>query len=303
MIVSLCCWGPWHIEIFAKYGLPSLVAQLTSNDTIRLHTTSADVADLAAIGAGLPPNIEIVLDAKKLLSHGISGKSAQGYLFRQDFDIARKRGQVICQAWPDLVWGEGCFAHYRKLLKGGKTAIFQHFPRVLDSAPVAGVTKHRDLARIAIAHEHPIGKAQYVGSGRFPDHVEVINWRTPQGVLTRIMSVAPLIVDARVHDLNGLTQIVQDPGDGLAVVQDSDDAIGLSLAIESHEAELHQPKAFSIDQARAYLAKWGQRCSPRLASASYCLHDQDMNPGLWLDFEREASATVASIFREPALAA
>lgn len=300
MLISISCWGDWHTQAFIDHGLPSLVPQMTADDVMVLHT---DVASHERMMPYLPDACDVDYWPGKHLANGpLNGKFAQNNMFLKDFTAARRRGDVLAMLWPDVIYGKDSLAHYRKLLAGGKRVIYQHFQRVtwetVKDALRAGLS-HRDLARLAVEHEHRIMKAHHRDAPRFAEHVDSISWATPEGMLTRLLGGAPIIVDPALFDLDGKTHLVGDPGDRMAFVTDSDDAIGLSLAPGAHEPRWEGEGPFSVDLAREWQDKWGGAVSRDFASQSYRIHWDDVIPADWHEAETEAQAIVSRIFAAP----
>lgn len=307
MLISISCWGDWHTKVFIEHGLPSLVPQMEPHDTLLLHT---DMASHERLMPHLPDACDVdYWPGRHLAKAQTSGKLIQASMWLKDFQAAQKRREIVALLWPDVVYGSGTLAHWRALLSKSKLAIFQHFPRVVweTAEPVLkAATSHRDLARLAIRHEHPIMKAHYFGAPRFPDHAELVTWRTPAGIMTRLMGAAPVVADPMLFDLDGRTLLVQAPGNCMAVVQDSDDAIGLSLAPGDYSPDWAGEGPFTIERAREWQSAWGAPCNQRLAATSYRIHDGDATSGDWYDTEMDADAIMDGVFDRsdvPAIAA
>lgn len=305
MLISISCWGDWHTQVFIDHVLPSLAPQMTAGDTLVLHTDTASherlmphLPDACDVDYWPGRNLEVDPNAR--------GKAIQNAMWLKDFRTAQKRGDVLAMLWPDVVHGLGTLAHYRALLAAGKRVIYQHFPRVAWESfndLILDLRTHRDLAAQALAHEHPIMAAHYVSAPRFAAHVDAVIWRTPGGTITRLLGAGPVVVDPAAFDLDGKTHLVQDPGDKLAFITDSDDAIGLSLAPLGHEPQWTGDGPFSIDAAQEWQAKWGGPGFKALAAQSYRVHAGDIVAADWDGAEAEAQAIVGAIFRPMAVAA
>lgn len=296
MILSLSCWGPWHLEMFQRFGAPSLRANLRPYDALVIHTRAIN---RAAICKAVPEAV-VVADVDHMLDRALhSPERAMTVAWESDLQIAKRLEKCIGLLWPDVIWSAGIFDHYRALLARGSAVIFQHCPRIIADTAAADLetaTTNRDLARIAIDHEHPLAQALHHDSGNYPEHSEAIHWRVPGGIMTRIMGQHPVIVDPARIVLND--RMMVESGEGVhepGWVGDSDDAIALSLVPADRKCS---PGLGWPDRAK--LKEWQEHYpsppSAPLSRASFRLHDRDVDDEIWRDVDDQADALIDGVF-------
>lgn len=295
-------WGEWHVDAFLRYGLPSLLApgNLDAIDyTLAIHTSPRDAGRLMPALRGLKREIYTPIYTKPIENLAVSA-GIQQMMHRFDRRHARKSGAVWACVPPDVVWGEGTFARYRAMLETGKTAVFHHMPRVeieTAAAAIGGDFSRRNLARVALDHEHPLGRMHRADNPAFPPHCELAIWPAGGGLLSRMMSSEIKLADPVRVPINEAAQAAQPLGLGMGVIQDADEAMALSLAPVYKDRDWARDGApLSAQMARDFLAKYPSPATRELARYSYRLHAGNVSPAAWVAAERQADTLMATIF-------
>lgn len=298
MLISLSCWGAWHVDMFRRLGAPSLLPQLLQRDRLVIHTLPADAPALAAIA----PAAEIRADIEPLLDEWrLSPKGAQMAAWRADVDRARAAGELVALAWPDVLWGGTVLAAWRRLVGEGCSAIFQQLPRVdADAAAnLLGVGRtNRELAALALNFEHHLSWAYRADGDRHPEHAELVNWRAPVGLLARMLAASPVLFDPLRHKLGPLMLLDAPVGCGFGWIGDSDDAIALSLAPAGKDLRWlpRASRPLDINRLRAFQAAYPSPTNRELAVRSYRLHAGPASAAAWAPLEQAADRLVTQLF-------
>jgi hypothetical protein len=293
-------WGDWHISQFIKHGLPSLKApgNLDAIDyVIAVHTTPRDIGKLMPALRGVKTEFYTSIP-DKLPAHLSSAVDVQQAIHRGERGLAERTGAMWACLPPDVVWGEHSWALYRKFFEAGKWAIFQHMPRATDDAGAAFYDySKRHLARVALDFEHPLGRMYRADNPTFPKHAELIIWPAPHGLLTRLLASEIKVCDPSKVAVNRMAQSARTLGDRAAVIQDSDEAIAISLAsVHKDEDWTRDGVPLSAQVVRSFLGDYPSPATRDLARYSYRLHADEADPASWLAAERRADNLMASIF-------
>lgn len=298
---TLTLWGDWHISQLEKHGLPSLKApgNLDAIDYhISVNTRPADRERVTAALQGL--NFDIKTPLRDDI--GSDQGTANDTVFTRNVED-RMAAIAAGEAWgllsPDMVWGEGTWAHHRYVLESGKWAIFRPLLRV--DASMAGTIadfSKRNLARIALECEHSVAKTYYRADGeKFSNHAEMIIWPAPGGLINRtITAEVPVCIPSRVplHG-GGLAAIPLE--NEMHVVADSDEAIALAMAQPDKDMSwLANDDPISVEKVRGFLRAYDSPASRFVAWRSYWLHADDVVHGEWLEPERRLNEFIRKVF-------
>lgn len=298
--LTLAVWGDWHINQFIKYGLPSLKApgNLDAIDAvISVHTKPKDAGKLMLALRGT--KAEFYTSIPDRLPEGLADAvGAQQTIHHGERALAKRTGAKWACLPPDVVWGEGTWRRYRELFEADKFAIFHHMPRATDTAGVAFYDyAKRHLARVALDFEHPLGRMYRADNPAFPPHSELIIWGCPQGLLTRLLAAEIKVCDPAKVVVNGAAQSALNLGIHAAVIQDSDEAIAISLApVHKDEDWARDGVPLSAQIVRSFLGDYPSPAIRELARYSYRLHADEAEPASWAAAERRADTLMASIF-------
>ncbi len=274
LLISTTLWGPWHQDVFARYRGGLLWNMRDVECKLLLHTRRSE-AD--RVMRGLPPWSEIWPDVPEGAPSELGwAADAQSSRWRADLARAKAEGANIAFLPPDIAWGPGVLARYVALFGEGVGVIYHHLPRVdLDAAQgeLEGVTKARELARIALKYEHHLGTRFRLDSPDYPTHTENVSISIPGGgVLTRLLAGAPLAMDPERCGLNHLSMPDRTSPGLLAVIRDSDEAIGLSLAPAAKDTDwMRSGRPFTVRAVQDWLRHYTTPISPELARISYRL--------------------------------
>ena len=290
-------WGAWHLDVFRRFGAPSLLPQLTDRDQVVIHTTQEDHDAVVEIC----PQAQIIVDADWWLTvKKLQPRSAHAAMWQTDIRRAQIAGTIIALAWPDVVWGPTMFQTYRKLLGEEKTAIVTHLPRIaLDGCEetLARARTNRDLARIALEHEDHLGWMYRADGGKYPEYCDMVNWRTENGVMTRLFAMTPVCFDPLRHELSERMLLKNSAGARLGFIGDTDEAIALSIAPVGKETELMcEGNAPDPVKIRAWSDAHFSPANAELAKLSHYLHGADLRPLEWLEIEKQADELAAGAF-------
>jgi hypothetical protein len=294
MLVTLAVWGDWHIDVFRKYGAPSLMRNLGPDDQVLIYVRHGEDAAIRSIF----PSAEIAFDAGHALRAGSSPVMAQIGCWNLGRKVAQERGQVHVAIWPDVVFGDGTFDAYRAHLKAGKSVIYHHLPRVtFETAEhrLRSTGKH-SLTATALENEHHLSWIYRSENPRFPGHSELINWAIPSGILTRMIATAPIVVDPRKHVVNEESQMLAtfQPGQA-AFIAGSDEAIALSLAPKDKDISwIPYPHEFSTHSIYQWQMTYPSPVNAELVRHSYRLGFA--SPADWAKAEEAADDMMERIF-------
>ncbi len=304
LLISTTLYGPWHLDTFERFCLPGLLRNMRDVECrLILHMRRSEVDQ---VKGGLPVGTMIWPDVPEGAPSELGwAADAQSNRWRADLEKAAHAGANIAFLPPDIAWGPGVLARYVELFNSGAGVIYHHLPRVdLDAAQgeLEGVAKGRELARIALKHEHHLGTRFRLDSNDFPTHTENCSLTIPGGgVLTRLLAGAPLAMDPAKCGLNGLSMPDRTAPGLLAVIRDSDEAIGLSLAPAAKDVDwMRSGRPFSVVAVQAWLRHYTTPISPELARCSYKLWEKKPLDGVhWYNAEAKADAIIDKIFGGP----
>lgn len=304
--ISTTLWGAWHHDVFARFCRPNFLANMRDADCkLILHTRKSEVDQLIP---GLPHGTEIFPDVPEDATSEL-GWSADAQSSRWKFDMARAKtaGANIAFLPPDIAWGPGVLARYVELLSAGAGVIYHHLPRVnLDTAAgeLEGVTGNCGLAKIALEHEHHLGYRFRVDSSDYPTHCENVSVTSDHGILTRLLAGAPMAIDPSKCGFNHLAMPDRTAPGMLAVIRDSDEAIGLSLAPADKDLNwMKSGKPLDVGSIQAWLRAYTTPISPELARQSYRLHAAPVEPKVWKAAEVVMDRLMDEVFSARAVAA
>jgi hypothetical protein len=295
-------WGDWHIDQFVKHGLPSLRAP-GNLDAIDHHisadTRPADYERVKAVLAGLNADVRVTVGDDTGSDQGTANNTVFGRNVEDRIEAGR-RGEAWALLAPDMVWGEGTFAHYRRLFEAGKKAVFRPLLRV-DSDKAGTITdfSKRALAKVALESEHDIAKKFYRADGDlFSSHAEMIIWPAPGGLINKTIT-AEVQVCVPSFSLNGQGVAPDLRPDEIAVMQDSDESICLAMTAPGKDFSwLLGQGPLRLDTVRAFLKWYHSPTCRHIASASYRLHDRDISSQEWEAVERHADDFIRRVFED-----
>jgi hypothetical protein len=299
---TLVAWGDWHIDQFVRHGLPSLRAP-GNLDAIEHHisakTRPADLDRLKEALRDLNADVQAPLADDVQGDQGTANSTVFGFNMQDRADAA-SAGEAWALLSPDMVWGEGTFAHYRRLFESGKKAIFRPLLRV-DSEKAGTITdfKRRALARVALDCEHWIAKDRYRAAGdHFSSHAEMVIWPAPGGLINRT-TTAEVQVCIPTMLLNGQGLVsAMDPSE-MAVIGDSDEAISIAMTSPDKDFSwLMGSGPLTVETVRSFLRRYQSPACRHIAATSYRLHDEDIQDGAWDDIERGANDFIATVFED-----
>jgi hypothetical protein len=278
---TLVVWGDWHIGQFVRHGLPSLRApgNLDAIDhVVSAKTRPSDLERVRAALDGVNAEIEALLPD----DIGSDQATCNTAVFTHNVDDRSAAAQAG-EAWgllsPDMVWGEGTWAHHRAALEGGAKAVFRPLLRV-DSERAGTIRdfRRRSLAATALEHEHAIARTDYrAGGERFSPHAEMIIWEAPGWLINRTITaeVQTCIPAAVPFNSQGLSAL---PLDGeMCVVRDSDEAIAVAMCPPDKDfGWLQGTRPLDVDLVRGFLRSYNSPASRNIARQSYHLHAGDI---------------------------
>jgi hypothetical protein len=295
-------WGDWHIDQFARHGLPSLRApgNLDAIDhVVSAKTRPRDAERVRALLDGVNAEIEVLLP-DDVGSDQATCNSTVFWHNCNDRAVAASAGEAWGLLSPDMVWGEGTWRHHRAVLEGGgKKAIFRPLLRV-DSERAGTVRdfRRRSLAAVALEHEHAVAKTQYrAGGPTFSPHAEMIIWEAPGGLVNRTITAEVQTCLPAACPFNG-QGLAGWPLDGeMHVVGDSDEAVALAMCPPDKDfGWLRGARPLDAEVVRGFLKSYSSPASRGIARRSYRLHAGDVDPEAWEEVDRRANAFVEEVF-------
>jgi hypothetical protein len=299
--LTLAVWGKWHLDQFETNALPSLRASgnLDAIDYhISAHTRPADRERLASLLQGFNADIKTPIRDDVQSDQGTSNDTVFGRNI-DDRSAAAAAGEAWALLSPDMVWGEGTFAHYRRLFEAGKKAIFRPLLRV-DSERAGIITDFgkRALARIALEHEHDIARRFYRADGKlFSSHAEMVIWPAPGGLINKTITAETQVCMPAAVQLDGQGLAPDLAPDEMAVICDSDESISLAMTAPGKDFSwLLGTEPLKLDIVRAFLKWYYSPACQHIAAKSYRLHDRDIDPAAWEQIERHADDFIKAVF-------
>lgn len=279
LLISLPVWGEWHTTTFFQHVLPVLWAEgpeVMNRTMLLIHTKKSEKDRFRGI-----PQSRIISDIPEEPSHTDS-IALQTMAWRQDIEVADRSGCNCFLLAPDLILSKGMLPLYLRLLDEGWGAIIQHSPRVnyVEACFVellATDNSPRDLARIALKYEHHLSWGYRCAFDHFIRHAELVNWLSECGhfMLSMPTAIPPRAINPRIFSLTNATLLVQDLSEKLYVVQDSDEAISLSLAPSWKDLHWLVGNAPMVPrQLISFCGQYPSETSRHVASLPYLLHDK-----------------------------
>lgn len=299
-LLTLAVWGDWHIDQLVRNALPSLRApgNLDAVDyVISVHTRAREADRVMSALAGA--NIEIRAPIPE--NTGSAQAIANGAIHhcaRLDFERASAAGEVWGLLAPDMVWSEGSFALYRRLIEGGNKAVFRPLLRV-DSA-LAGTVRefgNRHLAKLALDCEHEMGRLYRADADGFTTHTEAIIWTAPDGRLHQTISADVVLCLARETGVTGQFLCAEEYNGRMAAVRDSDESVALAMTPPDKDYEWQSGGATPLSPTliRAFLSAYPSAAWRGLGAQTYRLHAGDTDAARWVEVERRAIDFIESI--------
>ena len=296
---TLAVWGDWHLRQLEMHGVPSLLApgNLDAIDyRISAHTRPSDRERLAAALRGLNADIEAPLPGD-VRGDQKTANDALHVFKMQDHAAAAAAGEAWALLSPDMVWGEGTWAHHRGALEAGKTVIYRPLLRV--DAEEAGTVRDfgkRALARLALEHEHGVARKFYRADGPlFSPHSDMIIWPAPGGLLNKTVTAD---VQTCVAGQSPAIEFLLAPeASEMLVVGDSDEAIALAMSPPEKDFK-HVVGSGPLTAAlvQQFASWYPSAATEKIARFSYRLHAGDIDPAEWAPVELRADAFIAEVF-------
>ena len=289
---TLVVWGDWHVGQFVENGLPSLRAAGNFDavdHVVCVHALAADAERLRAALDGVNFEMQAPIPdpgAFQAVANGMIHACAQ-----RDFAEAAHLGDAWGLLAPDMVWSEGTFALYRRLIEAGNKAVFRPLLRV-DSEEAGTVREFgaRHLAALALDLEHAMGKLYRPDAEHFTTHTEAIIWPAPDGRLHQTISAdVVLCVPSRTPITPQF--LCGEPFNGeMAVVGDSDESVALAMTPPDKDYQWQSGAHGRLSPAlvRSFLLMYPSPAWRGLAARPYRLHAGDTEPSQWEETERRA---------------
>ena len=299
---SLAVWGDWHIDQFIRHGLPSLKTpgNLDAIDyIISVWTRPADFERLKAVLEGTSFELRATIADDTGGWQEVANITIQSYAI-QDIVAAGQAGEVWGLLAPDMVWSEGTFALYRKLLETGRKIIFRPLLRV-DSDQVGTIQQFdvRHLAKMALENEHSVGQIYRADTDRFTTHPETIIWPAPDGRLHQTISADAVLFIANQASITPQFLCDEPFNDQtMAVIRDSDESVALAMCPANKHYEWQNGGGpLTPDSVRRFRTGFPSPTIHGLAQRPYRLHIGDTESSRWADVEQRANAFIAEVFK------
>ena len=300
--LTIVAWGDWHLDQLETHGLPSLRAPGNLDEIyyrISAWTRPADEARLSLLLSGLKADVKFTLHDDVKGDQATANSTVQACNV-WDRTVAAKNREAWGLVAPDMVWGEGAWAHHRYALEHGKRAVFRPLLRV-DSSKTGTIRdfSKRNLARLALECEHQTSKDFYRADGRqFSAHPEMIIWDAPGGLINRTTTADVQTCFPAAVELNGVGLPRYSLKDSMEVVTDSDQMIALAMAAPDKTFLFRGNKPLSIDGVRGFLRTFPSPACRYVAQHSYRLHDRDIDFSAWEEPERRAQEFIDRVFSD-----
>lgn len=304
-IFTLSIWADWHIDQFVRNALPSLMApgNLDAVDyCISVHTTPGDAGPLMKALAGLVFDIKTTVPDN--MTNDRAGTHPTVFTHKEADRAAAGEGDVWALLAPDMVWAEGTFDYYRRLIETGKKAIFRPLLRV-DSERAGTITdfSKRALARVALKAEHDVVKKHYRAQGQqFSRHTEMVTWHAPGGLINKTITPEVQVCLAKLELLGEHRLAPELTPDEMAVICDSDEGITLAMTAPDANMEwLCGTVPLTLPFIRDFVGQYPSPVCRYVASKSYRLHDRDIDATqepLWRQLEQHADEFIETAFEK-----
>lgn len=298
---TLVVWGDWHFEQLVSHGLPSLRAP-GNLDAIDYHisakTRGADLDRLRAALDGLNADVQPAIVNDVASDQGTSNTTVFGFKCTDQAQAAD-----FSEAWallaPDMVWGEGTLAQHRRAMESGKIAVFRPLLRV--DASKSGTIRdfsRRNLAKVALECEHAIAKEHYrADSPKFSNHAEMVIWEAPGGLINRTVTAEVQTYLPGRLKLDGSMSSRRLQNVEREVIGDSDEAIALAMCPPDKDFRwMGFDGPLTPVTVKTFLHYFPSPASIDIATHSYRLHAQDIDPASWADAETRASEFIGKAF-------
>lgn len=324
IVVVTVAWGDWHISQFLNLNLPTLMSQdnfpslakvchieyiiyTKKNDFNKLKTSKL-IGQLGGIA-----DLSYVFLDKEDLSDPIR-------VHHQCWDLATKtaeeRGAYILLMPPDVAWSSNSFSYVAHELESGRAAIFMTYLRVDEQAFIrqfisinaaghegAVQLSGSQLVDMALKCLHPLMAAYLRNSSFFPRHPEMILWAVPgEGISCRLLAREMFIFDPSMVSLTANKLLATlDSVDDLAIVSDSDQLFGVSLAKLKQEIDWYSlPLGADVYSIGKWWRNYDSRISDLLVSKKIRWHVCPPTNQKWIGVETSGDLFLrkAALIRE-----
>lgn len=312
-------WGSEYINRFQTLTLRTLLAPRNLpkfNESIKTEYLILTTEE----GRSALSKSPIFSDLKRLVdvsfldlpSEGSTNVDRKNVAWKLATEHARRRGGYAVQMPPDVIWSDGAFEYFARLIVEGKKAIFVNWHlRALEELFIPEFESRfgggfnpvsiapRELVLLTLKHSHPLNSVHLRSADCFTYWPEMVFWPVPgQGVLMHTLALTPLIFDASVCALNEMRLLTGHwSADQLSFVIDSDDAFMASLAPVGKDRHFYS-RHEKVDVA--FVGSWWldvhTPAADQLALSHYRLKFDETNMGAWRTKMLEAEAFIRKAF-------
>jgi hypothetical protein len=316
ILMTTVVWGDWYISALVEHTLPSLLSPhnfpyLAGHVDLEyiIMTQPAEQARIeisrAIQLARRIMTVHVVPGLPGVIDSSVNVFNFHHAMWRFVHERARNERSYVLNLPPDAVFADGAGKSWADLLGRGAKSILWMFPRAVDTVmPILReryltpegimVVPPRDLVKLNIDHLHPLSKAYFADSTRFPNHPEMAIWPVgDEGFLLRAFAGEARLFDPSTVNLSP-QQLVDGNLDGCAFIDDSDAMYMLSLTPVAHNADWYN-EAAEITPAK--LGRWwldyNATSGDLAASRQIRIHTGRRTEALWRGRERWANLLVS----------
>ena len=323
LLIVTGVWGDWHLSKYLEIALPTLLASGNLpalgeewDVTYRICATQRDIERLrhSPVVQVLEQRINVQYENwnQQVLE---SPMTAHLQIWDEAIGSARKSGAFIMLLPPDTAWSDGSLRYVGRQLASGKKAVYMTYLRAEEKlfsegimqwagagARVISISGAR-LVEMTMNALHPMMKAYFRSSERFPSFPELILWPVEgQGVLCRMLAREMFAFDPTALKINTQNQLETriDPV-LIHVVDDSDDLFAVSLALADKDSAWYREagKAYPQDTTEWWL-EYDSWVNDLLAGTKTRWHHCAVTDAAWRAREHGADVFLrrAAVWRE-----
>ena len=284
-------WGPSFTRRYADIFLPAQLPNLGNfgNSIYKIITTIED----AAIIRGCQAFHELCSMMEVRVLFGLRSTFNNYRQMSQGYEIGMRDaplGTPFVYLTPDSVWSLGSFDRLRQLASQGYRAVIipglrvnmEGFLKEAMAYP-KGMTG-RELCAVAERHIHQQFRSFMYGQELHNAHPAAIYWQVDGGLVARHFVLHPLMVHPRkainmveyTLDYNVATCVDRSE---TFVCTDSDDILGVDVALEAHCGEEIRPGPLTDEAIIAWFqGGWPTKFHKWLGSHTLFIHSKDIGP-------------------------
>jgi len=318
-------WGELHRALFTDVALPTLLSPNNlpalagkTRLTYKIFTTHYDAIK---IRNSLPfKRLNEIVDVTIVQHDDFFERdvfSEHHHFQYQEQCWAREHEAFMVSVVPDIVWGDGCFSHLRKLFEQGKRAVYLKCMRVNCETFVPDFLSSveqdyngvmsiggRDLVKLMLRHLHPLILSQFEDAQEFSNFAELLLWPVREaGSVEGLLVGVPFPSDflfffPAAHFQVNESQVLSESMDfdEIAFIMDSDEMVIASPTpmYSYNDWFLERHSMDAIDLARTSL-DFGTDFTPEVSRHKMRIHTGKCDDSSWKEVEAHANFVMHKI--------